>query len=231
MSDVDYMNTYVSVALETVHSYVNDTLQLKTQIKVLNDLVSQKDQVVQDLSAQLQSLNMENEGRRSTEGEMQTEMQTLRENASSWESQYNNIVNKVSHMDTLTNQYNELKGQYIQKENELNNVSNELSRIMNEFNAKNSECEGLKQSIESLQKHREDEVASLQKQREDEVASLQGELESTKSKLDKLTKKEEKKTTVSLVEVPSKKVINKESNNAISIPRKVMNVPQETDDF
>lgn len=220
MSDVDYMNTYVSVALETVHSYVNDTLQLKTQIKVLNDLVSQKDQVVQDLSAQLQSLSMENDGRRNTEGELQNEMQTLRDNASSWESQYNNIMNKVSHMDTLTNQYNDLKGQYIEKENELNNVSNELSRIMNEFNAKQSECENLKQTIESLQK-----------QHDDQVTTLQGELESTKSKLDKLTKKEEKKTTVSLVEVPSKKVINKESNNAISTSRKVIDIPQETDDF
>lgn len=220
MSDVDYMNTYVSVALETVHSYVNDTLQLKTQIKVLNDLVSQKDQVVQDLSAQLQSLSMENDGRRNTEGELQNEMQTLRDNASSWESQYNNIMNKVSHMDTLTNQYNELKGQYIEKENELNNVSNELSRIMNEFNAKQSECENLKQTIESLQK-----------QHDDQVTTLQGELESTKSKLDKLAKKEEKKTTASLVEVPSKKVINKESNNAISTSRKVIDIPQETDDF
>lgn len=196
MGDSEFMNTYVNVALETIHSYVNETLQLKTHLKVVNDLVSQKDQVIHDLNARIESLYTENEGRRSTEGEMQNQMQHLRDNASSWESQYNNIINKVSHMDTLTNQYNDLKKQYVKKETEVNRISDELKSIVDERDSLKNELNTLR--IET-------------------------------SKLEKLIKKEEKKSVTPVTNMPSKKVINKESN-ANTLPL-VENVSQEIDDF
>jgi chromosome segregation ATPase len=177
----------MNLVMETVHSYLNDILQLKAQLKIANDLVSEKDQVISDLNGQIESLRNESNRHQNDE----SEMQKLRENAAVWEHQYNTMVNKVSHMDALTNQYNDLKKQLIEKTEEVNQINEKFK----------------------------------------DYDLIKEELQSTKNKVEKLTKREEKKSSV---EVP-KKALNKDTK-PLSIPTKTVIVEskktiEETDDF
>lgn len=187
MSDTNFMNTYVNLVVETVHNYLNEVLQLKTQVTILNGLVSEKDQAIASLSEQVESLKVEKQQYQGNE----SEMQKLRDNAASWETQYNNMINKVSHMDTLTNQYNDLKRQFVEKTQDIDNITNELNSTKQVVTNRESECNSLRQNIDSLT----------------------SELESVKKKLEKVTKKEEKKPVVS-----PKKEINKEMTKPSSTP-------------
>ena len=99
MSDNNkYVNLYIENALGLVHQYLNDILQLKTQNKILDDLVSEKDQVIKSLENNLNQNTANND-----------EISRIRANANSMEEQYNAMKNKVSHMDTLLNQINDMK--------------------------------------------------------------------------------------------------------------------------
>lgn len=209
MSDTNYMNTYVNLVVETVHSYLNDILQLKTQLSVINSLVSEKDQAIASLEQEIISLREEKERHQGDE----SEMQKLRDNAASWEFQYNTMVNKVSHMDALTNQFNDIKRQYIEKTQEIESIQNDLNQARHDVNSKQGECDSLRSELESKN----------------------NELESVNSKLEKLLKKDEKK---SAVELP-KKDINKD-NKPLTMAPKVTKVEtkveskkilEETDDF
>lgn len=162
MSDSNYINTYVNLAVETVHNYLNDILQLKTQLSLTNSLVSEKDQAIAALTQEIQSLKNDNQ----KHAEDASEMQKLRDSVTSWETQYNAMANKASHMDTLVAQYNELKSQFI-----------ELKKEKNTSEAKVNECQSL------ISKY------------EQEVELFKTELNLTKSKLSKFEKKEEKKSS------------------------------------
>lgn len=209
MSDTNYMNTYVNLVVETVHGYLNDILQLKTQLSVINGLVSEKDQAIASLEQELISLREEKEKHQGDE----SEMQKLRDNAASWEFQYNNMANKVSHMDTLTNQYNDLKRQFVEKTQEIDRMNSDLNQARNFVSDKQLEYDNLRSELESKI----------------------NELESTKSKLEKLTKKEEKKSSVEL----PKKDINKDSKPLTMAPKvakvetkvESKKILEETDDF
>ena len=46
MSDSNkFVNTYIEVAVGTVHELLNQVLQLKTEARITSDLVSEKDQI------------------------------------------------------------------------------------------------------------------------------------------------------------------------------------------
>lgn len=197
MSDTNYMNAYVNLVMETVHSNLNDILQLKTQTKLLNDLVLEKDQVISSLTTELESARATHNDNEA----MQAEMQRLRDNAATWETQYNNMASKVSHMDTLAKQYNDLQQQF----NELNNRHVELMNIN--------------------QQH--ENTINNYNQR---VETLEGELTTVRNKLTRLEKKEEKEekktSTVSV-----KKSINKEEPKPISISKPIEPLKETDDDF
>jgi len=119
------MNAYVNLVMETVHTNLNDILQLKTQTKLLNDLVSEKDQVISSLTTELERAK-EN---LSNNENLQVEMQRLRENASSWESEYNAMKNKVSHMDTLVNQHSDLQKKFVKQSEDFEKTETLLSEL------------------------------------------------------------------------------------------------------
>ena len=170
MSDTTFINTYVNLTVETVHSYLNDILQLKTQVKILNDQVSEKDQVITGLQSEKDSLldernRLNDEKNRVDEIHHadESEMNKLRENAAVWEHQYNTMVNKVSHMDTLTNQYTDLKRSYVEKTQELEKVTQELEKVnleLQTLKTVNEDLELANKKIEKLMKKEEKKPSS-----------------------------------------------------------------------
>lgn len=93
-----YVNTYIDTAVGTIHEYLGLTLQLKTQIKVANDIIREKD----DLIAALRNQVEEN---RKTD----FEFNKAKDDARKWEEQFNAMKNKVSHMDSLMAQIGDMK--------------------------------------------------------------------------------------------------------------------------
>jgi predicted RNase H-like nuclease (RuvC/YqgF family) len=117
MSDNNkYVNLYIENALGFVHQYLNEILQLKTQNRILNDLVSEKDQVI----SSLQNKN--------------DEMSHAQASARSMEEQYNSMKNKAAHVDALLSQVNEMKRSIQEKDNKIA----ELEALNNKINKRRS---------------------------------------------------------------------------------------------
>lgn len=121
MDDQKYINAYIDTTVGAVHEYINIILQLKAKIKVASDLVLEKDEVIATLQNQL------NENKQNTE-----EVSNAKRDAKSWEEQYHAMKSKVAHMDTLTNQYNELKKQFIETNSELDKLRPDNERLLKE---------------------------------------------------------------------------------------------------
>ena len=119
MSDQNkYINTYIDIALGTVHDYLNTLLQTKTELRIANDLVSERDQVISALQTELEQ-----------EKSYHTELDDARSNAAKWENEVNNLKNSVANFDTLTNQYNTLKQAIIDRDHENSRLKVENEQL------------------------------------------------------------------------------------------------------
>lgn len=116
MSDANkYINTYVDHAVGTIHEQVITILQLKTQLKIAKDVLTEREEQVSSLQQQLQECKETSAGLTKSVAE-----------ASDVKASYEAIKNKVSHMDALTGQLNEVKQALLAKNNELENLKKEL---------------------------------------------------------------------------------------------------------
>lgn len=147
MSDSKFINTYIDVIIGTLHEQLSSVLQLKTHQKILNDLIQEKDEVISSLQSQLQSLSESDETNRSAKDSLSAEMESLRNNAKIWEESYNAMKNKVSHMDTLTNQLNQFKQDLIAKNNE---IEANKGQFIKDLEKKNDDINRLKAEIANL---------------------------------------------------------------------------------
>ena len=112
-----YFNAYVDAAVGLIHEYVASTLQLKAQVRVANDLIAEKDTAIANLQNEVTALRNQT-----------SENDVLRSNAKHWEDSYHAMSNKVSHMETLTNQYNDLKRQFLDQGTEWEKTKQELEK-------------------------------------------------------------------------------------------------------
>lgn len=113
-----YINTYIDFAVDTAHGYLNDILQLKTKLKLANDIISQKDGVITALQEELEK-----------DKSSLSEMTKTKDNARQWEERYHSMANRTSHMDTLTNQYNQLKKDFIEKTEECDKLKKQIENM------------------------------------------------------------------------------------------------------
>jgi predicted RNase H-like nuclease (RuvC/YqgF family) len=113
-----YINTYIDFAVDTAHGYLNDILQLKTKLKLANDIINQKDSVITALQSELEK-----------DKSSLSEMDKTNDNARQWEERYHSMVNRTSHMETLTNQYNQLKKDYIDLTEECDKLKKQIENL------------------------------------------------------------------------------------------------------
>jgi len=99
MSDTNaFVNAYIDHAVGMIHENINLILQLKTQLKIANDLISEKDSVIGSLTSQLESNKVSGD-----------EMSILRDQKRHWEEAHNSMANKVSHLETALSQIAQMK--------------------------------------------------------------------------------------------------------------------------
>ena len=142
MSDANkYVNVYIENAVALLHEDLNNILQLKTQLKLSNDLANEKEQIIATIQKELEDLKSN-----------ANELSASAQNAKGWEEQYNAIKTKISHMDTLTNQYNEIKKNLIQKNQEAVLLSNELKEVKEQLATKETELVEINKQLSTATK-------------------------------------------------------------------------------
>lgn len=118
MDQNNYINTYIDIAVGQLHEYLNTSLQLKTQAKLANDLIQEKDQVIGSLKNQLDSIqNNDND------------VQIAKDQAKHWEDSYHAMLNKAAHMETLLNQLKEMKSMVQEKDKIIANLNEQIQDL------------------------------------------------------------------------------------------------------
>ena len=131
MSDPNkYINYYVENSMSMVHEYINTLLQTKTQLRVLEDQVKEKDAAIASLQNELES-HLSNK----------QEVDRALANATTWENSFNDMKNKVSHMDTITNQVAEAKKILVEKNAELNKALGIIENLKKQAAEKEKDVE------------------------------------------------------------------------------------------
>lgn len=104
MSDPNaYVNTFIDTSVGMLHEYLGQMLQLKTQIKLANDLIVEKDQQIASLLSAKQELD---------------ELRILRDKYTELEKNFHAVSTKASHFDSMIGQVNQLKQDLITVTNE-----------------------------------------------------------------------------------------------------------------
>lgn len=133
-----YINAYVDNSVGMLHEYVTMVLQLRTQNKIANDMVAERDATISSLREQISGVSSEQQEELDrVKRELESYRSQVRNNnelinqsradAIRWEQEYNEMKNKVSHMDTLTSQMNEMKKLIIDKDKEIESLKEKLT--------------------------------------------------------------------------------------------------------
>ena len=127
MSDSNaYVNAYIDHAIGMIHENVNVVLQLKTQLKMANELLAEKDAAIGSLMSQLDSFKIDSD-----------EMTDLRDKAQRWEESFNTMSTKASHIDTALGQIAQMKAEIKQRDAKIAKLEEKLNPTKKTINTKN----------------------------------------------------------------------------------------------
>lgn len=128
MSDTQqrFINIYVDKAVGMLHEYLATIIQLRTQLQLANDLLQEKEQVINSFNSNSEKVETESKN-------LSEELESAKNNSRHLEEQYNAMKSKIAHMDNLTNQLNEMKQGLIAKNEEVVSVNNKLKEAQDEI--------------------------------------------------------------------------------------------------
>jgi chromosome segregation ATPase len=121
-----YINAYVDNSVGMLHEYVTMILQLRTQNKIANDMVAERDVTISSLYEEIKNIKEESKSFKNELGSHSELINRSRSDAQKWEHEYNELKSKVSHMDNLTSQMNSMKKEIIAKNKEIELLKNKL---------------------------------------------------------------------------------------------------------
>lgn len=206
MSDQNkFVNSYIDNALGMSFEYMKQVVQLKTQLSLVNDLVQQKDEVISSLSNEKEQVNASLKTDEEKIKSCEEDLQRARDDAKKWEAECASLSNKVSHMDTLTNQFNQMKQDLIAKNNEVTQLKNDLNNCKNLSAVKDTEIN----KINDLVKAKDNEIVSKDQEINNiksQIAAKDNEINDLKSQI--VAKDNEIDVIKKDLEDASKKVIN-----------------------
>lgn len=130
MDQSKFINTYIETVMNSVIENVKLNLQLQTQVKVNEFVVAEKDQVIASLTQQLNENKVAEDWKAKYEGA---------------ETNYNAILGKLSHMDTLLHQVGEMKKIIAEKDKQIATLTSQLEELKNPKKVINTKA---KKSIE-----------------------------------------------------------------------------------
>jgi hypothetical protein len=119
-----YINGYIDNAVGMIHENVNLILQLKTQLRMANELISEKDIIINNVS-----LELENKKNNSAENDilvtkLTNDMKQLRATNES-------MISKQSHIDIALNQISQMKAQIIERDKKIVTLEESIKQLKN----------------------------------------------------------------------------------------------------
>lgn len=133
MSDPNkFINTYIDTMMATLHEQLGSSLQLKTQLKLANDLLLERDTTIGQLSSELENLKNSYSNDQSDKEATRIELLSCQDRLRIAEESHNAIKGKLAHMDTLLHQVSEMKREVQLRDETINNKD----IIIAELNAK-----------------------------------------------------------------------------------------------
>jgi len=122
MTDTNaYVNAYIDNAVGMIHENINVVLQLKTQVKMANDIIKEKDGVIGSLMSQLESSKT-----------VSDELSRYREIARQAEEAQKSAASKMAHMDTAMSQISSMKSEIKKRDSKILELEETLKKF-NEF--------------------------------------------------------------------------------------------------
>ena len=119
MSDANkYVNTYIDFAVNQLHENLNVILQLKTQAKMANDMIAEKDAIISKLTQDLETNKTDNQ-----------EIVKMRDQARKWEDAHNAMAGKVSHLETALAQITQMKNEIIERDKKIQSLQDEITAL------------------------------------------------------------------------------------------------------
>lgn len=117
MSDQSkYINAFVDTCISTMTEQMQNLIQAKAQLKVANDIVTDRDNYIKVLQEEIVRLNKENNSKDDAVSR-----------AITYENENIAIKNKLAQMEILTKQYNELKLKYKELVSEKSPTKKEIN--------------------------------------------------------------------------------------------------------
>lgn len=116
MDQTKYVNSYIESAMTMLQENIVLLVQMKAQVKVLNDSIIDKDKMINDLTNKI-----------NTNTSFEQEYQKTVQRNQSLENEMIGLKNKVSHMDTLMNQFNGVKALLKEKEEKIKQLKEEIN--------------------------------------------------------------------------------------------------------
>jgi DNA repair exonuclease SbcCD ATPase subunit len=142
MSDANkYINVYIENALGLVHEYINILLKTKTEAKLMEEVLKDKDLEIARLSEEVTGLR----------GNSVNVNEAL-EKARVWEDQYNSMKQRVAHMDTMASGFNEIKQRLVEKNTEVDRIATELQQLRQDVAEKNNIIQELEKQLKPFLK-------------------------------------------------------------------------------
>lgn len=111
MDQSRYINTYIDVLVGQVNEYTISILQLKTQLRLANEMLQEKDHLIGDLQNRINAVQNND-----------SDVQKAKDQARHWEDSYHSMTNKIAHMDTLLNQVKDMKAMILEKDKIIENL-------------------------------------------------------------------------------------------------------------
>jgi chromosome segregation ATPase len=118
-----YVSAYLDNAINLVHEQVNSILQLKTQLKIAESIISQKDKEFSDLQNQLQSTSLSSQN-------TNEELVRLREENRRLNDEHFAMSHKINHMDTLLKQVSDMKSEIQKRDAVVKELEEKLKPVV-----------------------------------------------------------------------------------------------------
>lgn len=117
MDNIKFLNAYTENAVNTAHEYLNNILQLKTQIVVTAQALKEKELEVERLQKELENVRFN-----------EVDNAAMREKMNQLYEENSSLKNKSSHVETLLSQVREMKKTILEKDAEIEKLSGNKKR-------------------------------------------------------------------------------------------------------
>jgi len=133
MDQTKYINAFVDVSVGELHEYIANVLRLKTQLKLTQEMLSEKDRTIENLLNRSKTLqeeinekNIESSKRAELAAYELDEHEKLISAHTNLQHAYSALQSKLSNMDTCLNQLKVMKNEILERDAKIGELETKL---------------------------------------------------------------------------------------------------------